>query len=103
MARKHTRNREKKLPVDNPRAEEEANPPIQGLDDVDDLLSEMDADVVIDEPDEMVLAQEAEELSTAPEDDTLELLSPALEADLGEDPVRLYLREIGEIELLSVD
>jgi RNA polymerase primary sigma factor len=77
--------------------------PIQPLEDVDDMLSEMDADVVIDEPDEMLLAQEAEELKAAPEDDSLDLLAPELEAELGEDPVRLYLREIGEIELLTVD
>jgi RNA polymerase primary sigma factor len=83
--------------------DEENNLHAQPLDDVDDLLSEMDADVVIDEPDEIVLAQEAEELSGVAEDESLELLSPALEAELGEDPVRLYLREIGEIELLSVD
>jgi len=75
----------------------------QPLEDVDDMLSEMDADVVIDEPDELLLAQEAEEIGHLPEDETLELLKPTLEAELGEDPVRLYLREIGEIELLSVD
>jgi RNA polymerase primary sigma factor len=83
--------------------EDEDGSPTQHMDDVDELLSDMDADVVIDEPDEMILAQEAEDLNTPSEDEPLELLSPTMEAELAEDPVRLYLREIGEIELLSVD
>jgi RNA polymerase primary sigma factor len=103
MARKQKRNREALPPVEKSHLDEDENPPIQPLEDVDDLLSEMDADVVIDEPDEALLAQEAEELKVEPGDESLELFSPTLEAELGEDPVRLYLREIGEIELLSVD
>src|SRR4030042_2597701 len=83
--------------------EEESSPRIQPRDDVDDLLSEMDAEVVIDEPDEMLLAREAEEITRLPEDESLELLKPALGVEMGEDPVRLYLSEIGEIDLLSVD
>ncbi|HSB66065.1 MAG TPA: sigma-70 family RNA polymerase sigma factor [Anaerolineales bacterium] len=83
--------------------EDEGSLPIQPPEDVEDLLSEMDADVVIDEPDELLLAQEAEEFKAEPEDESLDLVSPTLEVELGEDPVRLYLREIGEIELLSVD
>src|SRR4030043_827324 len=75
----------------------------QGLDDVDDLLADMDADVVIDEPDEMLLVKVAEEISKLPDDESLELLKPTSDTELGEDPIRLYLREIGEIELLSID
>jgi RNA polymerase primary sigma factor len=70
---------------------------------VDDLLSDMDADVVIDEPDELLLAQEADEYKNSSEDESLDVIAPDIETELGEDPVRLYLREIGEIELLSVD
>ena len=103
MARKRKTTRQESSKDENTPFEEENHRPTQPMDDVDDLLSEMDADVVIDEPDEMILAQEAQELSRASEDDSLELLSPPLEAEFGEDPVRLYLREIGEIELLSVD
>jgi RNA polymerase primary sigma factor len=102
MARKNKRAHEDNHPSENSAAEED-NLPFQPLEEVDDLLSEMDADVVIDEPDEMILAQEADELKAAPEDESLDVLTPELEAELGEDPVRLYLREIGEIELLSVD
>ena len=103
MARKHKRTRETTPAEDSPSLEDEDNLPAQPLEDVDDMLSEMDADVVIDEPDELLLAQEAQDLKIEPDDESLELISPTLESDLGEDPVRLYLREIGEIELLSVD
>lgn len=103
MAQKRKTTKQKISKNENSSLEEQNHLPSQPLEDVDDLLSEMDADVVIDEPDEMILAQEAQELSRASEDDSLELLNPPLAAELGEDPVRLYLREIGEIELLSVD
>ena len=73
------------------------------MDDVDDLLSEMDADVVIDEPDEILLGKDVEELGDLTDDELLDLLKPPVDTDLGEDPVRLYLREIGEIELLNTD
>jgi RNA polymerase primary sigma factor len=103
MPRKQTSTRKTNTTRERSSKEEESRLPVQPLEDVDDMLSEMDADVVIDEPDEMLLSQEAEELKVEPEDDSLELISPSLETELGEDPVRLYLREIGEIELLSVD
>jgi RNA polymerase primary sigma factor len=83
--------------------EEQGGSNSQPADDVDDLMSEMDEGVTIDEPDESIISQETEELGNLPDAEPLELLSPALEAELGEDQVRLYLREIGEIELLSVD
>lgn len=54
----------------------------------------------IDEPDSESLIQEGEELSTeAP----LDLFSPDLISELSEDPVRLYLREIGLVKLLDCD
>ncbi len=86
-----------------PHPEEELDLVTPTVEDTDDLLAELDTDEVIDEPDEEILAQEVKGLTGAAEEEPLELLSPALEAELGEDPVRLYLREIGEIELLSVD
>jgi RNA polymerase primary sigma factor len=102
--------KQKNPPADesNPQEEEnlpeENNPyPTESLDDVDDILAEIDEDVVIDEPDEMLLAKEMDEIPALQEDESLDLLKPTFEADLGEDPVRLYLREIGEIDLLSVD
>ena len=73
------------------------------LDDVDDLLAEMDEDVVIDEPDELLLSKEVQEIGDLADDESLELLRPTMDSELGEDPVRLYLREIGEIELLNTD
>jgi RNA polymerase primary sigma factor len=88
---------------ENSNAYEDENSTPKHLDDVDELLSDMDADVVIDEPDEMFLAQEAREIARQSEEESTETVSPVIEAELSEDPVRLYLREIGEIELLSVD
>ena len=104
MARKRNTAKEEILDNENTsNEEEESNPSTQPLEEVEDLLSEIDEDVVIDEPDEMVLTQETDGLSGVVEDEPIELISPTIEAELGEDPVRLYLREIGEIELLSVD
>jgi RNA polymerase primary sigma factor len=103
MARKRKTERGEISLNENTPDEEESNPSTQPLEDVDDLMSEIDEDAAIDEPDEMVLAQESDGVSGVPVDESLELLSPTFEVELGEDPVRLYLREIGEIELLSVD
>lgn len=49
------------------------------------------------EPDDLLLAQQDEEL-----DDTLNL-HEHLASEPGEDPVRLYLREIGQVKLLGAD
>ncbi len=103
MARKRNRAKEEIVENETSSEEDENNLSTQPQEGVDDLLSEIDEDVVIDEPDELVLAQEPDGLSGVAEDESLELLTPTFEAELGEDPVRLYLREIGEIELLNVD
>ena len=50
------------------------------------------------EPDEALLAQQDEEF-----DDALPLRSSEVAAELSEDPVRLYLREIGLVKLLGSD
>ncbi len=50
------------------------------------------------EPDESLLAQQDEEF-----DDALPLHSHEVAAELSEDPVRLYLREIGLVKLLGSD
>ena len=50
------------------------------------------------EPDESLLAQLEEDI-----DDVLPLRSHELAAELSEDPVRLYLREIGQVKLLDSD
>ncbi len=62
---------------------------------------EQSLDVVADEliePDESLLTQQEEDL-----DDALTLRSHELAAELSEDPVRLYLREIGQVKLLDSD
>lgn len=70
---------------------------------VDNLLVELEA-TDLEEPDRDVLPAEVEELEKIAAEEPLGLLDdPHLLAELGEDPVRLYLKEIGGIELLDAD
>ncbi len=65
------------------------------------LEDEQVLDVVADEiiePDESLFVQQEEDL-----DDVLPVRSHELAAELSEDPVRLYLREIGQVKLLDSD
>jgi RNA polymerase primary sigma factor len=65
------------------------------------LDDEQSLDVVADEiiePDESLFAQQEEDV-----EDVLPLRSQELAAELSEDPVRLYLREIGQVKLLDSD
>jgi RNA polymerase primary sigma factor len=57
-----------------------------------------------DEVEEVVLAQSAEDWLDVPLEDPLEILEdPTIAVELSEDPVRLYLKEIGQIHLLDAD
>ncbi len=57
-----------------------------------------------DEPDDSVLAQTGDEWSEFALEDPLKILEdPAVAVELSEDPVRLYLKEIGQIHLLDAD
>jgi len=51
------------------------------------------------DPDASALAQEEEIL----EEEELNIKNPVVAAELSEDPVRLYLREIGQVKLLDAD
>jgi RNA polymerase primary sigma factor len=76
-------------PVEEELAVEEAD---LGSEDVEEII----------EPDEESLAQQEEELDE--DEDILDLRkTPQLAAELSEDPVRLYLREIGQVKLLDAD
>jgi len=60
--------------------------------------------ILKEEPDVKELAQTAAEWGDIVTEDTLEILSnPVIAIELAEDPVRLYLKEIGQIHLLDVD
>src|SRR5689334_8242930 len=52
------------------------------------------------EPDINMLAQQENEFI---EDDIIDIKNPEVAAELSEDPVRLYLREIGQVKLLDSD
>ncbi len=57
-----------------------------------------------DEPDEQALIQPGEDWVEIPIEDPLEILEdPTIALELSEDPVRLYLKEIGQIHLLDAD
>ncbi len=76
---------------------------ITGMDDdVVDLLSDLDDSLSVEEPDSNILSMEAQDLESLAKDEPLELLdNPNLVMELSEDPVRLYLKEIGGIQLLD--
>ena len=82
---------------------EDAQEGISISDKIDDLLLDLEP-VVLEEPDKDILELEAEDLEKIATEEPLELLQdPDLLAELGEDPVRLYLKEIGGINLLDGD
>ncbi|HSF81840.1 MAG TPA: sigma-70 family RNA polymerase sigma factor [Anaerolineales bacterium] len=81
-----------------------ADPSRLSIDDVDELLGDLEDSKDIDEPDPNELSQEAEDLEKLVKDEPLSVLDdPGLIVELSEDPVRLYLKEIGEIDLLDTD
>lgn len=74
------------------------------LDDVDGLLGEEDRLLSGEDIDETGLTLAEDELADLVRQDALDLLrDPRLAVEISEDPVRLYLKEIGSIELLSPD
>jgi len=68
--------------------------------EADDQIEIDLSDDEVGEPDVNALAEQEEELA---DDDTVNVKSPAVAAELSEDPVKLYLREIGQVELLNAD
>ena len=77
---------------------------VEPLDDVVELLDGLDESLPIEEPDPTTLTLEARVLEKLAKEEPLYLLdNPSLVMELSEDPVRLYLKEIGGIELLDSD
>jgi RNA polymerase primary sigma factor len=72
------------------------------LNDLEELLVE--DDLITEEPDAQALSAEAEAFEAISREEPLEILQPTSPMfELSEDPVRLYLKEIGEIDLLETD
>jgi RNA polymerase primary sigma factor len=87
---------------DIPSEEEELNG-TPSLREVEGLLSEGGLDVE-GEPDVEELSREEQELEELAKDEPLNILeNPSLMIELSDDPVRLYLKEIGGIDLLDTD
>ena len=107
MPKKHAPPPSSDEPVQNPDAETAL--PASGeiplpfdVDELDDLMA--DDDLIVEEPDPQVLVAEAEEVEVLEREEPLELLKrTGIVTELSEDPVRLYLKEIGEINLLDSD
>lgn len=87
--------------VQKPRLKKIASPPVE----TSKKIPLIDDEVMLekDEPDEQLLAQASEEFSDVVEDPLSLLENPSLAVELSEDPVRLYLKEIGQINLLDAD
>ena len=75
-----------------------------GVVEIGQLLTEVDNEQTLIEPDATTLSQE-EEIEKSVEDVTTEelLVAQKVMTVLGDDPVRLYLRDIGSIKLLNVN
>lgn len=74
------------------------------LEEMEDLLPDFEDVAMEEEPDEKTLSLEAEDLESIAKEEPLDILEdPNLMMELSEDPVRLYLKEIGGIELLDTD
>jgi RNA polymerase primary sigma factor len=71
-------------------------------DELDELLVDIDEPSSDEEPDDEALADEALHVEKLIQEEPIDLLDdPNLLLELGEDPVRLYLKEIGGIDLLD--
>jgi RNA polymerase primary sigma factor len=105
MTRK-AKSRPNKKPSRVPKSKEETMDTAQDAPEVEEDAGdevELDNDDVeeIIEPDDASLAQEEE---VDDDEDILDVKkTPKLAAELSEDPVRLYLREIGQVKLLDAD
>jgi RNA polymerase primary sigma factor len=74
------------------------------FEDLDDLVAELDDDLEVYEPDPRALTQDVQDLDGVDREEPLALVKePRLASELSEDPVRLYLKEIGSIQLLDTD
>ena len=94
----------KKLP-DKPTHPRPPRPRISEPEDVvgdesEELSLGIEENEEVGEPDPVSLSAVGEEHAA---DETLDLEDPRLAAELSEDPVRLYLREIGQVKLLDSD
>jgi len=74
------------------------------LDEIDDILEEIDPLASGEDIDVENIPIESGDLEMLIKEEPLELLGdPRVVSEINEDPVRLYLKEIGNIELLALD
>jgi RNA polymerase primary sigma factor len=77
----------------------------QGTDNFKQLLTEAEGETILIEPDAQSLSQDEQDIEKDAEEVTSEelLVAQRVMTALGDDPVRLYLKDIGSIELLTVN
>ena len=89
--------------VEDSREDEESQLLAEDAEELDDGTP-TDDDDIIEEPDDTDLNAEKAEWENSAQEESLDFLSdPKLVVELSDDPVRLYLKEIGSIELLDPD
>jgi len=108
MAKRFTQSESRHQPPAEARPEPDLDPDLTvSIDDLPeemaDLLGDMDDMPVLEEPDDHAILMEAEDLERLVKEPLDILADPNLILELSEDPVRLYLKEIGGIELLDTD
>ncbi len=83
--------------------EDDVRPHVE-FDEVVDTNDQVDGDPLDDddagEPDVNMLVEQEDELA---DDNAVNIKSATVAAELSEDPVKLYLREIGQVDLLDAD
>ncbi len=85
------------------RSSKSGKPPIEAIPE-ESLANGEDETTEKEEPEEQTLVQNNEEWQDVSVEDPLQILEdPSLAMELSEDPVRLYLKEIGQISLLDAD
>lgn len=78
--------------------------PLEDSVPVSEAFKDIDNASETEEPDEETIKRQAKELEKLAKEEPLEVLdNPKVIVELSDDPVRLYLREIGQIDLLDVD
>ena len=80
--------------------------PVAGLPETEELEveePEEELDLLADEPEDVAIAAAGEDLNGLVNEDIFTVRSPEMAAEFSEDPVRLYLREIGQVKLLDSD
>jgi RNA polymerase primary sigma factor len=104
LTRKESSEQDEKSSLKDPNGKNSLENGDFGAEEIDQLLTQIDAELSPGEPDADSLAMDSDVEEKTGDDVTDEEIRVAQRvlAELGDDPVRLYLKDIGAIELLNV-